>query len=1040
MKMTAFKDTGFRANRILKKVFNSIIVILFAIRTVSAYALPQVDDIVSGDAEVVIDGNTMTVTAADGTAIDYNSFNIGENESVVIILPSSTSQILNNVIGGEASNLMGYLSCNGLFILVNPAGINVGPTATLDVASMIMSTRTLSVDDFLDKDYIFNKLSDEEKDMLLLNEGNINIQDGGFGVLIAGAIENNGKIVAKLGTVALATGDAVRLDVSDDGLISIAIDEAVAQEVLDFAGNPITDQIKNSGGIEADGGYVVMKAESLTDIFNNAINLDGYVVANKFDGKEGRIELVASDDIHSTGTLEAKEGSIYLESDGEIRSYGTIETESLIERGASFRVGGIFHVGLADLCNLDNAVYFGDVTHVSGTITDPGNIIIEGTVFLDDDTTFIADSDLNGDGGFIMNVGSLITSDGVQDLSIYASQGSTLNELTNIDTLSIYSNAGYSPTYTVYNHELVVNNFSLYGLSGSFAAPVSMTVAENCNIYSGHFAGSTGLTTGTFLLSGGTFDAPYFFNITNGNFMITGGAFNHNNGTVQYNISNGEHYMGWYDFNGNPFYNLILAGCGDPYELETPLLNISDMTVLNDLTIIDTDGAGLEIHTEGPATISIGGDLKIDSADLTVEGVMEESCIILDLMGETSSFEMLDGSLVETVTLRFSGSGTQEFTKTGGEFLGNFEVDKSSGVVLLNSNIHITSGTGEVNILNGTLDANGYDIWGDCLTLSSSGTLRLKGNEFLNIIGNADYSGTVEYYGSGNYATLAAGFNYYNLVFSGSGTYSHTEDINVDNNLTIEDGTFTAPTNLTVGGDFKIDGGAFNHNNGTVIFDDATKISHIYGTTFYNLKCETGGKEIRFSTDSTKTVEGNLTLTGGPGMYIKLRSIEDGTQWSIDPQGDITVYAVDVKDSNNLNGNVINPPNSTNSGNNTNWFTGDTPPLDPPTPDPPTPDPPNPDPPTPNPPQPPDPPQPPQIGDDGDEVEIEMAGRGFDYDIVYEEGEWFKKPYAQGKYRTIVIVHEGCVVAAPYDEDGADYKRGTVLTAGQKTSQEGEVE
>ena len=44
-----------------------------------------------------------------------------------------------------------------------------------------------------------------------------------------------------------------------------------------------------------------------------------------------------------------------------------------------------------------------------------------------------------------------------------------------------------------------------------------------------------------------------------------------------------------------------------------------------------------------------------------------------------------------------------------------------------------------------------------------------------------------------------------------------------------------------------------------------------------------------------------------------------------------------------------------------------------------------------------------------------------------------------GRYRTVVIVFEGKVVAASYDEEGPKFEEGTVLTAGQKTSQEGEI-
>ena len=59
--------------------------------------------------------------------------------------------------------------------------------------------------------------------------------------------------------------------------------------------------------------------------------------------------------------------------------------------------------------------------------------------------------------------------------------------------------------------------------------------------------------------------------------------------------------------------------------------------------------------------------------------------------------------------------------------------------------------------------------------------------------------------------------------------------------------------------------------------------------------------------------------------------------------------------------------------------------------------------------------------------------------ISYEEGERYKKNYRKGRYRTVVIVVEGKVIAAPYDERGARYEEGEVLVGGQRAVQEGEV-
>ncbi|MBU0693507.1 MAG: hypothetical protein KKC11_02385, partial [Candidatus Omnitrophica bacterium] len=142
-------------------------------------------------------------------------------------------------------------------------------------------------------------------DMLLVNRGTIKVKDGGFGVLIAGGIENEGKIIANAGKVVLAGGDAVKLNISNNGLISVIIDEAVASEVLDHQGKAITDQIKNTGTIEANGGTVIFNAESLPGIFAKAVNLEGFIKANKLRNIDGIVKIVADKDVRLAAKIKA---------------------------------------------------------------------------------------------------------------------------------------------------------------------------------------------------------------------------------------------------------------------------------------------------------------------------------------------------------------------------------------------------------------------------------------------------------------------------------------------------------------------------------------------------------------------------------------------------------------------------------------------------------------------------------------------------------------------------------------------------------------
>ena len=173
------------------------------------FSLPEIDTVASGNAKIQYpDSKTLKIDAQNNTIINYKTFNINENESVIITLPSANSKILNKVLGGDLSKILGNLNCNGIFILINNKGIYVGPKANITAAGLVLSTRNMTNQDFLSGNYVFKKLSKDETDMLLLTEGTIKIKDGGFGVLIAGAVENKGTIVAPLGKVVLAGGDA----------------------------------------------------------------------------------------------------------------------------------------------------------------------------------------------------------------------------------------------------------------------------------------------------------------------------------------------------------------------------------------------------------------------------------------------------------------------------------------------------------------------------------------------------------------------------------------------------------------------------------------------------------------------------------------------------------------------------------------------------------------------------------------------------------------------------------------------------------------
>lgn len=113
--------------------------------------------------------------------------------------------------------------------------------------------------------------------------------------------------------------------------------------------------------------------------------------------------------------------------------------------------------------------------------------------------------------------------------------------------------------------------------------------------------------------------------------------------------------------------------------------------------------------------------------------------------------------------------------------------------------------------------------------------------------------------------------------------------------------------------------GSFTPGSGDVTFTGTSSHTVSGSTGFYNLACTYAGSWFTFEAGRTQTITSALTLTGASGSPISLRSSASGTQWKINPQGTRNVSWVDVQDSSNISGTLINPTNWTDSGNNSNW-------------------------------------------------------------------------------------------------------------------------
>ncbi|MBW6521774.1 MAG: filamentous hemagglutinin N-terminal domain-containing protein, partial [Desulfoarculaceae bacterium] len=169
----------------------------------NAYALPAGGVVSAGDVSITSDGGSMIITqSTPNTAINWQSFSVGQGETVQFVQPDGSSVALNRVLGSDASSILGSLSANGKVFLLNPNGILFGEGAQVSVGGLIASTLGLSDSDFMAGRYQFSG----DSNGTVLNQGTITA-DGGYVALLGANVSNEGIISARLGTVALAAGN-----------------------------------------------------------------------------------------------------------------------------------------------------------------------------------------------------------------------------------------------------------------------------------------------------------------------------------------------------------------------------------------------------------------------------------------------------------------------------------------------------------------------------------------------------------------------------------------------------------------------------------------------------------------------------------------------------------------------------------------------------------------------------------------------------------------------------------------------------------------
>ncbi|MGK5028545.1 YDG domain-containing protein [Janthinobacterium sp. MDT1-19] len=256
-------------------------------------ALPAGATVVGGQVVITRNGAAMNIQQSTArAAIDWQTFNLGAKASVNFAQPSASAVTLNRVLDAQPSQIFGRITSNGQVFLSNPNGVYFSPSASVNVGGLVATTHNMSSADFMAG---VNTFSRGGATGSVINEGSLHATLGGYIALLAPEVRNNGLIMAHAGTVALASGEQIKLQFGDSNTLAGVIVTPSAIAAL----------VENRQAVLAPGGTIIMSAQAANRLMGGVINNSGALEANGLTNDGGRIMLAASDQISAGGTISA---------------------------------------------------------------------------------------------------------------------------------------------------------------------------------------------------------------------------------------------------------------------------------------------------------------------------------------------------------------------------------------------------------------------------------------------------------------------------------------------------------------------------------------------------------------------------------------------------------------------------------------------------------------------------------------------------------------------------------------------------------------
>jgi len=813
--------------------------------------LPTGATVSAGQAAVTQSGAAMTVQqSTDKAIINWNTFDVGSKASVNFNQPSTSSATLNRVNDTQASKILGTITSNGQVFLINSNGIYFGKTATVDVGSLYAGTGNISDSNFMSGNMTFTNNGTG----VVVNEGKIRAALEGYIALFAPEVINQGLIVARLGTVALASGQSITLNFSGSKSLSgIIVDPA-----------KISALIKNKGAVLAPGGTIILSAQSLDQLQGGVVNNSGRLEAKGLANRGGKIVLTASNTIENTGVISANASKSGPAGTIELTAPNVTNTGTIAAVGGTTQINTTANVAAeahnhnapanvtppaqSNTVNISSpvtvSVNAGSVkinaeksVNMTGQINVTSNEGVGGSVVINSAGNISLDSAvINASGG--QAGGSILISGGASNQSA--------------PTPPSFPGTPTAPNSVLLFGNTVLSSSSRRGKGGSvdvLGNQVGLLDNTNINV-SGQLGG------GTAIIGGGLHGQDP--NVTNSNAVYVGQNVNINADAL--GSGNGGNVVVWSD------------------SLTTYLGNISAQG-----GALGGDGGFVEVSSHGQlnylgqvnTTAALGhvGTLLLDPADLIISSTSDAN-----ISGSTPFTPSGSSSYLSVSTLQNALSSSAVVVQTG--------LDSQSG----SGNITVSSDISWVNPFklslqaynNLNLNANITSVVGNLSLYAGYGNANaVSANQSINIGNNVTIflvSGSLLANATGNITQTAATGNGMIGAFQISGTSSFVSGANITLASTLN--TFTGAINANT------TGGLILVNNLT------TKLGNITaGSQGVNIATASGSAgSINLKSGSTITSSGPLVFNAdGAGCVTVAGIVGNATINSVTAGGAITL-------------------------------------------------------------------------------------------------------------------------------------------------------